>query len=128
MFYDILERRNAFLGYKNKEVKNIEKLRFFQRGLSLVSVKNWPFCHVFIFGDIGQKNVFYNILERKNAFLGYKNKNFKVSKNWGFSKWVSLCFVQKWATSPSFRFWQYKLGKFFFTIFWIVKTLLFGLC
>ena len=77
-------------------------MRFFQRGLCLVSVKNWPFCHVFIFGDIGQKNVFYNILERKNAFLGYKNKNFKVSKNWGFSKWVSLCFVQKWATSPSF--------------------------
>ena len=65
-------------------------------------MKNWPLCHVFIFGDIGQKNVFYNILERKNAFLGYKNKKFKISKNWGFSKWVSLCFVQKWATSPSF--------------------------
>ena len=46
--------------------------------------------------------MFYNILERKNAFLGYKNKKFKISKNWGFSKWVSLCFVQKWATSPSF--------------------------
>ena len=38
----------------------------------------------------------------KNAFLGYKNKKFKISKNWGFSKWVSLCFVQKLATSPSF--------------------------
>ena len=31
--------------------------------------------------NIGQKNVFYDILERKNAFLGYKNKNFKKSKN-----------------------------------------------
>ena len=26
------------------------------------------------------ENVFYDILERKNAFLGYKNKNFKNLK------------------------------------------------
>ena len=31
-FYDILERINAFLGYKKKEVKKVEKLRFFQTG------------------------------------------------------------------------------------------------
>ena len=30
---------------------------------------------------IGQQNDFYDILGRKNAFLGYKNKNFKKSKN-----------------------------------------------
>ena len=28
----------------------------------------------------------YNIVERKNAFLGYKNKKFKKSKNWDFAK------------------------------------------
>ena len=33
--------------------------------------------HVFFKGNIGQENVFYDILERKNAFLGYKNKKFK---------------------------------------------------
>ena len=32
-------------------------------------------------GNIGQENVFYDILERKHAFLGYKNKEFKKSKN-----------------------------------------------
>ena len=32
-------------------------------------------------GNIGQKNVFHDILERKNNFLGYKNKKFKKSKN-----------------------------------------------
>ena len=37
-------------------------------------------------GNIGQENVFYDILERKNALLGYKNKHFKKSKNWHFSK------------------------------------------
>ena len=40
----------------------------------------------FFLGNIGQENVFYNILERENGFLGYKNKNFKESKNWHFSK------------------------------------------
>ena len=32
-----------------------------------------------------QENVFYDILERKNVFLGYKNEKFKKSKNWHFS-------------------------------------------
>ena len=30
--------------------------------------------------NIGQDNVFYDILKRKNAFVGYKNKKFKKSK------------------------------------------------
>ena len=47
----------------------------------MVLVKNWPFFHVFISGNIGHENVFYDILERKNAFLGYKNNKFKKSKN-----------------------------------------------
>ena len=29
---------------------------------------------------LGQENVFYNILERKIAFVGYKNERFKKSK------------------------------------------------
>ena len=40
-------------------------------------VQNWPFFYVFILGNIGQKNMFYNIVERKNACLGYENKKFK---------------------------------------------------
>ena len=39
------------------------------------------FPSFFILGNIGQENVFYDILQRKNAFLGYKNKKFKKSKN-----------------------------------------------
>ena len=33
---------------------------------------------IFFLGNIGQENVFYDILERKNAFLSYKNKKFKI--------------------------------------------------
>ena len=35
----------------------------------------------FFLGNIGEENVFDDILERKNAFLGYKNKKFRKSKN-----------------------------------------------
>ena len=48
------------------KVQKVEKLTFFQ---------------LFFLGSIGQENVFYDILERKNAFLGYKNKKIKKSKN-----------------------------------------------
>ena len=43
----------------------------------------------FFLGYIGQENVFYDILERKNAFLGYKKKKFKKLKNWHFPKGVN---------------------------------------
>ena len=35
----------------------------------------------FFLGNIEQENFFYDILEQKNAFLGYKNNKFKKSKN-----------------------------------------------
>ena len=49
----------------------------------------------FFLGNIDQENVFYDILERKNAFLGYKSKTFKKAKNWHFSKGVNPCFLSK---------------------------------
>ena len=45
----------------------------------MVLVKKWPFFQLFFLGNIGQENVFYDTLEGKNAFLGYKNKKFKKS-------------------------------------------------
>ena len=49
----------------------------------------------FFLGNIGQKNVFYDILERKNAFLGDKNNKFKKSKTYHFSKGVNPWFWSK---------------------------------
>ena len=57
----------------------------------------------FFLGNIGQDDVFYVILDWKNAFVVY-NKNFKKWKYWHFSKGVNP------------YFW-YKIGhfsKFFF--------------
>ena len=47
----------------------------------MVLFKNGNFSNFFFLGNLGQENVFYNILEGKNAFLSYKNKKFKKSKN-----------------------------------------------
>ena len=38
------------------------------------------FSTFFFLGNIGQENVFYDILDRRNAFLGFENKKFKKSK------------------------------------------------
>ena len=46
----------------------------------MVFVQKWPFFQLFFLGNREQENVFYYILERKNAFLGYKNKKFKTRK------------------------------------------------
>ena len=49
----------------------------------------------FFLGNIGQENIFYDILDRKNAFLGYENKKFQNSKYWHFSKEVNLWFLSQ---------------------------------
>ena len=89
VFYDILEQKNAFLSYKNKKFKKSKNWLFFKRVNPWLWSKNGHFSRVFFLGNIGQKNVFYDILEQKNAFLGYKNKKFKKWKNWLFSKGVN---------------------------------------
>ena len=40
----------------------------------MVLAKKFPFFSTFFLGNIGQENVFYDILERKNAFLAYKKQ------------------------------------------------------
>ena len=78
-FYDILERKKAVLRYKNKKFKS-RKIGVFPKGLTHGFGPKMAISLTFFFGNIGQKNVFYDILERKKAFLRYKNKKFKKSK------------------------------------------------
>ena len=136
IFYDCLERQNAFLSYKNKKFKkskidifpngsthgfgpkmtifqlslfwaiqatkfsftifqnqktpfqatttkssNRRKIDIFPKGLTHRCGLKWPFFQLFFLGNTNKENVFYDILECKNASLGYKNKKFKKSKN-----------------------------------------------
>ena len=85
VFYDILERKNAFLGYKKKKFKKSKNCHFFKGVNPWFRSKNGHFSNFFFLGNIGQENVFYNILEPKNNLLAYKNMKSKKSKNWHFS-------------------------------------------
>ena len=77
VFYDILERKNAFLGFKNKKFKTSKNWHFCKGVNPWFWSKKEHFFNFFFLGNIGQENVFYDILKRKNAFLGYKNKKFE---------------------------------------------------
>ena len=104
VFYDLLERKNVFLGSCNKMFKKSKNWDF-SKGLTHgFGPKMANFPSFFFLGNIGLENVFYDILERENAFVGYKNKKFKNSKNWHFSK----------ADKPSFWSKNDHFFNFFF--------------
>ena len=58
----------------------------------------------FFLGNIGQENVSDDILERKNAFLGYTNKKSKKSQNSHFSQGVNPWFLSKIGHFSNFCF------------------------
>ena len=89
----------------------------------MVLVQKWPFFQLFFLGNIDQENVFYDILERKNAFLSYKKKKFKKSKNWHFSKGVIHGFGQNLAIFQSFFVKQYTPEKGVLLYSWTKKRL-----
>ena len=104
VFYDILKRKDAFLGYKDKKFKK-SKNSYFSKGVNWwFWSKNGRFSKFFFLGNIAQQKVFYDILERKNAFLGSKNKTFKKSKHWHFSKGVNPWFWYKSGHFSNFFF------------------------
>ena len=112
VFYHILERKNAFLGYKTKKFKK-SKNWIFPKGLTHGFGPKMAILPTFFLGNMGQKSIFYDILERRNAFLGYKNKKLKNWKIHIFLKGVNPWFlVQKWPFFQFFFFGQYKPGKY----------------
>ena len=46
----------------------------------MILVQKYPFFQLLFLGNIGQENFFDDILKRKNAFLGYKNKSSESRK------------------------------------------------
>ena len=110
--YDILERKNAFLGYKNKRFKKSKNWPFSKGVNPWFWSKNGHFINFFFLGNIGLENFCYDNLERKNAFLGCKKKKFKNSKYWQFSKMVNPWFWSRNGHFSKFFFFrQYRQGK-----------------
>ena len=104
IFYDILERENTFLAYKNEKLQKSKNWHFSKGINPWFWSKNGHFSKFPFFGNIGQPNVFYDILERENTFLAYKNQKLKKSRNWNFSKGINPWFWSKIAIFPNFFF------------------------
>ena len=107
----MLPRKKVFLGYKNRKFKKSKKMTFFhfshRFGPKMVNFST------FFLGNISQENIFYDNLARKNAFLGYKNKKFKKSKNfYFFLKGLNPWFCSKNGHFPNFFFFlQGNIGQ-----------------
>ena len=69
--------------------------------------QNYEICLFYLFRQNTQKNVFGNVLDRKLAFLEYKNMDLKKLENWHFSKGVSPWFRPKLSNF----FYLFFLGK-----------------
>ena len=111
VFYDILERKNAFLDYKNNKFKKSRNWDFCKGVNPWFWSKISHFSIFFFLGIIGQENVFYDILERKNGFLNYKNSMFKKWKNWDFCKGANPWFWSKIGHFSIFFVRHYRAGK-----------------
>ena len=79
-------------------------MKFFLKALTHGSGPKMAIFPTYFFGNIGEKNVFFDILERKNAFPAYKNKKSKSGKIDIFPKGLTHAFGPKMAICPSFYF------------------------
>ena len=88
----------------------------------MVLVQKQPFFQLVFLGIIGQENVFFDILERKNAFVGYKNRSSKSRKIAIFPKGLTHGFGPKIAIYTTSFFQVKEIRKMSFTIFQNEKT------
>ena len=69
-----------------KRSSKSRKIDIFAKGLTHGFGPKMAIFQFFFLGNIGQENGFYDILERKNDFLGYNNKKLKKVEKLTFSQ------------------------------------------
>ena len=112
--------KSPFQAIKTRSSKE-RKIDIFQRGEPMVLVQKWPFFYVFYIGHIGQGKVFYDICGRENAFLGFKDKTFKKSKE--IERVLGCVVLGKNNFFSIFLFQAIQARKICFTIFQNKETL-----
>ena len=101
VFDHILERKNAFLASKNQKIKKSKNWHFSKLVNPWFWLKNGQFFNFFFLGNIGQEHVFYDILEPKNAILGYQKRSSKTRKIAIILKELTHGFCTKMAIFPT---------------------------
>ena len=131
IFQTIQARKMSFTIFQNEKTpfqaiktrsSNSRKIDIFYKGVNpCFWYKNGHFANFFFSRNIAQENVFYDILERENASLGYKKK-FKKSKISHFFKGVNPCFWSKNGHFSKFILQTIQARKISFTMFQNEKT------
>ena len=87
MFYDILEQKNGFLGYKNKKSKK-SKIEFFPKGLLYAFGQKLVIFANFYFREYTPEKCVlrYSRTKKKVAFKGINTGSSKSRKNEIFQK------------------------------------------
>ena len=111
-FYDILERKNTFLCYKNKKFKKSKTWHCSKGVNAWFWSKNGHFSNFFFLRQYRPGNVLLRYSGTNKRLVGYKNKNFKKSKNWHFSKGVNPLFCPKMVIFLTFYVRQWRPGKY----------------
>ena len=111
IFYQILEPKNAFLGYKKKSSKS-RKIDIFPKGLTHGLAPNMAIFKTFFFlGNIGQENVCYDILKRKTPLKAIKTRSSKSRKIDIFPRGLTHGLGPKMAIFQTSFLRQYRPGK-----------------
>ena len=118
MSFMIFQNGKAFFQNIKTGTSKRRKNNIFSKGLTHgFGPKMGIFPAFFYLGNKRQKNIFYDILERKNVFLEYKNKKFKKTKKLHFSKRVNPWFWSKNGHFSNFIFYVIQARKMSFMIF-----------
>ena len=80
-FTKFYNEKTNFYAIKTKSLKSQKNWHFSEGDNPWFSWNNGHFSNLFFLGTIGQENVFYNILEGKNAVSGSENKKSTISRN-----------------------------------------------
>ena len=88
----------------------------------MVLVQKWPFFQVFFLGNIGQENVYDDILERKTSDQAIKTRSPEGRKIDIFPKGLTHGFAEKMAIFKTFFFLTIQASKMSFMIFQNEKT------
>ena len=92
LFDVILESQKAFLDYKKQKFQKVQKSRFFQRGQSMVLVKNLKISMCLFLARSTSKMCLTLFQKVKTRFQPKKKRKLRKSKNQDFSKGVSPWF------------------------------------
>ena len=104
-------QKTPFKAIKTQSSKS-RKVDIFPKGLTNGFGSKMVIFPTSFLGNISQENVFYDILEPINTFLGYKNEKIKKSKKLTFFQRVNPCFWSKNGHFTNFSFFrQCRPGK-----------------